>query len=139
MNTKLATIALVILGSIVFYKIGLHHTAFAADGMDPDWDAAVNDRDTTKPTVVFFTETWCPYCQELARDVLAQPEMQDYLNRHYNFHTVELTTPTGSARAHEFGVNVFPTLIRYDTKGRETGRIHNSTEEQVLAWLKAGE
>jgi thiol:disulfide interchange protein len=139
MNTKLAGILLVVLGGLVFYHIGNRPTTFAADGADPDWDSAVNSRDTSKPTVVFFTATWCPYCQELSSGVLARPEVQEYLDHHYNFHTVELTTPGGANRAEKFGVNSFPTLIRYNTEGHETSRIHNSSQETLMAWFKAGE
>jgi thiol-disulfide isomerase/thioredoxin len=139
MNTKLAGVILVILGSMVLYHVAHPSTTYAADGLDPAWDAAVNGRDTTKPTVLFFTATWCPYCQELWGDVLCKPEVMAYLDHHYNFRVVELTTPAGAERANKFGVNRFPTLIRHDIAGHETGRINNSSQETLVAWLKAGE
>jgi hypothetical protein len=46
-----------------FLSITHPQTAFAADGLDPDWDAAVNNRDTTRQTVLFFAATRCSYCR----------------------------------------------------------------------------
>jgi thiol:disulfide interchange protein DsbD len=118
-----------------------HRTTFAADGIDPSWDSAVETRDRTQPTLVIFTAGWCGACQALHGNVLSRGEIQDELYHHYNVYTVDLTNPSPQVHAHarKLGVSGIPTLIRYDSAGHETDRTHGGSAESVLSWLRAGE
>jgi thiol:disulfide interchange protein len=138
---KAATAILLLLCGFVFYRFVHPSTTFAADGIDPAWDSAVQTRDQTEPTLVIFTAGWCGACQALHANVLSRSEIQDELYHHYNVVTVDLTSPPPQvqAHAHKLGVSAIPTLIRYDVQGHETDRTHGGAAENVLAWLRAGE
>jgi thiol:disulfide interchange protein len=140
-ESKLAMLIAGLLIGVVVYAAKHPSTTFAADGIDPGWDAAVQNRDTTEPTVVIFTASWCPACQQLQGDVLSRQDVQDELFHHYNVYSIDMTSPSSEVRAHakKLGVSAIPTIIRYNTKGHETSRIHNSSPDRVMEWLKAGE
>ena len=139
---KAAVALLVVIGLMMFYRLQHPSTTFAADGIDPDWDAAVqHSHDAAEPTVVLYTANWCPTCQLLHRDVLPRSDVQQELLSHYSFYTVDLTNPTPQAVAHmrKFGVKYIPLMIRYDANGEETDRTNYLPPDQLIAWLKAGE
>ncbi len=139
------TAALAILGVLcvmLFYRMGHPSTTFAADGTDPDWDSAVRlSQETGQPTVVLFTADWCGCCRSLHANVLSRSDVQEELQRHFNFYTVDLSSPTPQVQAHarKLGVSGIPLLIRYDVNGKETERTHGMSPEQMIDWLKAGE
>jgi thioredoxin len=131
---------LLVLGGLLFYRMHHPSTTFAADGLDPDWDAAV-DRSHGEPTVVLFTAGWCPACRALHGNVLSRSDVQAELQNHYYFYTVDLTNPSPQVQEHarKFGVRYIPLMIRYDPNGKETDRTNYMNPEQMVAWLKAGE
>ena len=139
-NLKNLAVVILIAG-LLFY--GLHRpTTFAADGTDPDWDAAVRQSEYVKlPTVVLFTAGWCPSCQALHASVLSRGDVQEELHRHYVLYTVDLTHPSPAVQAHarKLGISAIPTLIRFDANQKETARTHGMSAEQTMEWLKAGE
>jgi thiol:disulfide interchange protein len=140
-QSKLAMLIAGLLIGVIVYAAKHPKTNFAADGIDPDWDAAVQNRDTTEPTVVIFTANWCPACQQLQGDVLSRQDVQDELYHHYNVYTVDMTSPSSEVRTHakKLGISGIPTIIRYNAKCHETSRIHGSTPEHLMEWLQAGE
>jgi thiol:disulfide interchange protein len=140
-TVKTAGAILVILVGFLFYRFVQPSSSFAADGTDPSWDAAVENRDVDKPTLVIFSAQWCGYCRQLENDVLSRSEIQNELRHRYNVHFVDLTSPTPDVQRHasKLGVSAIPLLIRYDAKGHETDRIHGESAEDLLRWLKAGE
>jgi len=117
-------------------------TTFAADGIDPNWDAAVrHSKDYQLPTVVLFTANWCPVCRQLHANVLSRGDVQEELGRHYGFYAVDLSNPSPAVSEHaqKFGVSGIPLMIRYDADGKETSRVNYLPPEQMIDWLKAGE
>ena len=139
---KAAVALLVVIGLMMFYRLQHPSTTFAADGIDPDWDAAVqHSREAAEPTVVLYTANWCPTCQLLHRSVLPRSDVQHELMGHYSFYTVDVTNPTPQAMAHmqKFGVRYIPLMIRYDVNGQETDRTNYLPPDELIAWLKAGE
>jgi thiol:disulfide interchange protein DsbD len=138
-----AVLALIgVLCVMAFYRMLYPSTTLAADGADPNWDAEVRQcKASGRPTVVLFTAGWCPACQALEGNILSRSDVQDEIDRHYNFYTVDLTNPSPrvQARSAKFGVRYIPLLIRYDADGKETDRTNYIEAEQLLAWLKAGE
>jgi thiol:disulfide interchange protein len=138
---KTAVGMLAILAVFFFYRMH-HSTTFAADGIDPDWDAAVqHSQGSGQPTVVLFTAGWCPACQSLHANVLSRGDVQQELESHYNFYMVDLTNPSPQVQEHarKFGVRYIPLLIRYDANGKETDRTNYLQADQLIAGLKAGE
>jgi thiol-disulfide isomerase/thioredoxin len=126
--------------AIIYYRNP--PTTFAADGMDPNWDAAVrHSKDYNLPTVVLFTANWCPVCRELHANVLARGDVQNELHEHYGFCVVDLSNPSPEVAQHaqKFGVSGIPLMIRYDANGKETSRVNYLPPEQMIDWLKAGE
>ena len=142
-STIKAGIAVVlVLGGLMVYRSMHPSTTFAADGMDPAWDAAVErGHSTGGPTVALFTAGWCGSCQWLHSNVLSRSDIRSELAGHYNFVTVDLTNPPASVQmhAHKLGVSGIPLLIRYDANGKETDRTNGMDPESMMAWLKAGE
>ena len=139
---KVAAAILVVLCGLMFYRMLHPATTFAADGIDPDWDAAVqHSRDFFRPTVVLFTANWCPACRALHGNVLSRGDVQAELQSHYSLYTVDLTNPSPRVQAHaqKFKVDYIPLMIRFDADGKETDRTNYMGPEQMIAWLKAGE
>jgi thiol:disulfide interchange protein len=139
---KAALAILVGLGGMLGYRMLHPSTTFAADGMDPNWDAtAQRCHDLSRPAVVLFTAQWCPGCRMLHESVLSRNDVQAELQGHYTFYAVDMTQPSPSvqARGHKFGVSSIPLLIRFDADGKETDRTHYLEPAQMIAWLKAGE
>jgi thiol:disulfide interchange protein DsbD len=135
------TAILLLIGGVFFYRMQTP-TTFAADGTDADWDAAVqSSKDSGQPTVILFTAHWCPSCQALHANVLSRSDVQYELSSHYNYYTVDLTSPSPEVQAHarKLGVYGIPCLIRYDINQQETDRTHGMDAQQMIAWLKAGE
>ena len=139
---KAAVAILVVLGGLMFYRMQHPATTFAADGIDQDWDAAArHSHDFALPTVVLFTADWCSYCRSLHGHVLSRGDVQQELQSHYCFYTVDMTHPSPQVQAHarKFRVDCFPLMIRYDANGKETDRTNYLEAAQMIAWLKAGE
>jgi thiol:disulfide interchange protein DsbD len=138
---KAVVAALLLVGGVVYYR---HHpgATFAADGIDPAWDAAAQQNPgVSRPTVVLFTAEWCPSCRAMHENVLSRSDVQEELRGHYAFHVVDLTNPSPAANAHaqKCGVQYIPTLIRFNADGKETGRTNYRGAQQLIEWLKAGE
>jgi thiol:disulfide interchange protein DsbD len=138
---RVGTIALIGLVLFITYRLFSPNTHFEADGVDAAWDAAVQNRDQTEPTLVIFTASWCPACRALEGNVLSQSEIQQELARHYNVHWVDLSNPTQEVGMHanRLGVHAIPTLIFYNVDGTERTRNHGGSEEQVMSCIRAGE
>jgi thiol:disulfide interchange protein len=139
---KAAVAALVILGGLVFYRMHHPSATFAADGIDADWDAAVqHSRERAQPTVILFTANWCSACRSLHGNVLSRGDVHEELERHYSFVTVDMTnaTPQVAAHARKLGVRYIPLMIRFDANGNEMDRTNYLEPAQMIAWLKAGE
>lgn len=139
---KAALLILAVLGGLMFYRMYHPSTTFAADGIDPDWDAAArHSREVGRPTVLLFTAGWCPACRSLHDSVLSRSNVREELYNHYTFYTVDLTNPSPEVQAHarKFGVSSIPQMIRFDANGKETDRTHYLYAAQMIDWLKAGE
>jgi thiol:disulfide interchange protein len=139
---KAVAAVLLVLCGVLFYRMRHPATIFAADGMDSNWDAAVQrSRHSGQPTVVLFTANWCPACRALHGNVLSRSDVQEELQSHYNFYAVDLSNPTPRVQAHarKLGVEYIPLMIRYDVNGKETDRTNYREPTAMIAWLKAGE
>ena len=80
---KAAVTLLVVIVGLIIYRMYFPPTTFAADGIDPDWDAAVQrSHDASQPMVVLFTADWCPGCRMLHGNILSRSDVQEELRSH---------------------------------------------------------
>ncbi len=139
---KAVAAVFVVLLAVLFYRMHKPSTTFAADGIDPAWDAAAErSHVAAKPSVVLFTADWCPTCRMLHGDVLSRKDVQQELWSHYSFYKVDLSHPSPNVQMHsaKLGVSGIPMMIRYDADGKETDRVNYLSPPQMIDWLKAGE
>jgi thiol:disulfide interchange protein DsbD len=138
-NKILVGVLVLLLGTIAYRA--LHPSmAFAADGIDPAWDQAVQEAHASgKPTIVLFTADWCPACRALHTS-FTRPDVDAELD-HYYLVKVDLTHPSLSAQEHarKYGAEYIPLMIRFDTDQKETARTNSLPPENLVQWLKAGE
>jgi len=91
-----------------------------------------------KPMLVFFTADWCPPCRQLKSGPLKDPQVKSYLVENYVPVKVDLTDRSGpgAMSAAQTGVTGIPTMILYDTQGRETDRFIGG---EIVEWLASGD
>lgn len=64
-----------------------------------------------KPVLLYFYTDWCGYCRQFERELLSDPELQDYLD---SIVAVRVNPEAGQAEAllgRRYGVNSFPALF----------------------------
>jgi hypothetical protein len=88
-----------------------------------------------KPVLVLYTSDRLQECQQLNRDALRVPEIKEFLAREFVRVKVDMTRPYGdnNVLAAKAKVGDLPTLIVYNSKGREVRRVVG--REQVGVWL----
>jgi len=108
-------------------------TAFAADGWQTDYKAALEQAaKTNKPVLLDFTGSdWCGWCIKLDKETFSQPEFKTFAEKNLVLVTVDF--PRGNSQSadvkkqngelqQQFGVNGYPTLVLVDSKGKELAR-----------------
>ncbi len=98
----------------------------SSDGWLHDLDAGIDAAAASgKPMLVLYTADWCPPCRELKRDVLSDPDVDDFLSENYVRVKIDLTDRYGpnATIASENGVRGIPTVIVYDDDGMEIDRV----------------
>ena len=99
--------------------------------------ASANDKSTAsgKPVFVFVTADWCPPCQALKRDALADPKVAEAVSTL----TVPLyvdATNTVPDDVASLGISGFPTVILLQD-GKQLGRFTgNTSASNVLAFVE---
>lgn len=74
-----------------------------------------------KPVMVEFYTDWCGWCKRLERDTFADAKVQQALE---HFIPVKLNAEReGRELATRMGVRAYPTVVFFDSSGRELGRI----------------
>ncbi len=139
---RLGVGALVLILAVVGWRVFHPKTVFAADGTDWRWDSAVEQSKAShQPALVLVTADWCPACRNLHANVLAQSQVRSEIDSHYTYLVLNMTNPTRaeSERAQKLNITYFPTLIRYDRDGNESGRTNFLSQQAMLDWLREGE
>ena len=124
-------------------------TAFAntLEGWSTDLEQAFKDaKKQNKPVLVEFTGSdWCPPCMMMRKKVFSQKEFVSAASK--DFILVELDFPNGDPEvkkkndpyAKKYEIEGFPTVILFDSDGKEFNRFfaseHPSTED-FLGYLK---
>ena len=90
-----------------------------------------------KPLVVEFSATWCSPCKLMARD-FSRPKAQPTLELVHLVVYDGSDEEVGSALMAKLGANGFPTLVAFDSAGKEVGRTKGySRWADTESWLKA--
>ena len=112
----------------------------AMAGWNKDWDSAVAQSKTSgKPAVVLFTADWCPPCKTLKSETLSDSRVKAALAAGFTPVVVDLTDRAGPNNriAQEYGVQGIPTVILFDSAGREKKRTHGMDAGSFVAWLNS--
>jgi len=118
-----------------FWKARAPSVASGKLHQSPDWlqpPYALDQRKTGKPLLVFFEQKECSACDELHQDILAQEESRKLLSGFDvalfdMWSKTPLTTPDGKVTtaakwAKTLNVQYVPTLVMFDTTGKEVFR-----------------
>lgn len=135
-----------ILASFMFLLTASLATA-ANDAWSTDLEAAFSQaKKENKPVLVEFTGSdWCPPCIQMRKNVFSQKAFTDVASQDYIL--VELDFPQKNTAVREknapyaekFGIKAFPTVILFDSKGKESSRFTASafpSIDKFLAHLK---
>jgi protein disulfide-isomerase len=97
------------------------------------YDEALAQAKAQKKLVLldFTGSDWCPYCQDLDREVLSSRAFQTYSVSRFVFVVVDFPHDTpllddvrqqNDMLKDKYGINGYPTLIVTDANGKELGR-----------------
>lgn len=139
MKAILASLALLLTASIA---------SAASAAWSTDLEAAfAKAKQQNKPVLVEFTGSdWCPPCIKMRKNVFSKKSFTDAASADYIL--VELDFPQKNTAVREknapyadkFGIEVFPTVILFDSKGKESSRftaIAYPSVDKLLAHIKA--
>jgi thioredoxin-related protein len=110
-----------------------------SDGMPAGQQLA---QEADKPMVVFFTASWCGYCQVLKKNVLTQAEVQSQLQADFVPVQIDLTDQSASnpnaSVASEYGVRFLPTIIAMTPEGQPIAVYGGEDEVSTFTgWLSS--
>lgn len=94
-----------------------------AEGYD---NARANAIATDKPMILFFTAKWCVPCRIMKRQVWADPEVMEQVNRHF----IPVMVEVGDSKSSDL-------MQRYDVKGAPV-TIITSPDGRALTWQAGG-
>jgi thiol:disulfide interchange protein len=93
--------------------------------------ASVND--ATRPSVVVFTASWCPPCQEMKESTWPDARVARAMKK---YNAVWADVDQHGQLAQRFGVQSIPTVVLLDQNAREIGRSSGFVSpEEMVAWL----
>lgn len=116
------------------------------------YDLTAKARGSNKPLLVLYEQRWCPPCDEMHDDIFQRPETRKYLQK-FDIALLDrwgkdkLTTPSGEQTtaikwAHQLQVNYAPSMIFFDTEGKEVFRIEAYLKsfhvQSVLDYVSSG-
>ena len=124
-DPALAALAREASGGEVQVYTGSAHTVYHSTAPLP---VAAAPRDDGKPTLVWFSGTWCTFCERMESFALATAE--GYGAR---MTFVEKSVDHDRSAASRFGVRGTPTFVLIDAAGNEVARFHYQRSPQDFA------
>jgi len=105
------------------------------------WDDAtahLGNKQSDKPTLVLFTADWCGACYAFETKVLARPDIAQHLASRYTLLTVDMSRrdSPNQALGKQYKIEVYPTLILYNSSGGEVARCYGLSAPELMLWLK---
>lgn len=96
-----------------------------------------------KPLFIEFEADWCLPCQIMSEEVFTHQETADFFNDNFVNYKVDVESGSGPNLKMLYGVNILPTLLFIDDRGRTLARndgslMHNSlvslANEALSTW-----
>lgn len=85
-----------------------------------------------KPLFVEFEAEWCLPCQVMSTEVFTHQETADFFNENFINYKVDVDEQSGANMKMLYGVNIIPTLIFMDHKGKTLSRSDGSLMHKGL-------
>jgi len=88
-----------------------------------------------KPLFVEFEADWCLPCKIMSEEVFTHQETADIFNDNFVNYKVDIETQSGANMKMLYGVNILPTLLILDHKGKSLARNDGSLMHKSLVNL----
>jgi thiol:disulfide interchange protein len=132
---------------LVLFAVGSLFVAWQVMGPKVASAAWINEFDqgldtskkSGKPLAALFTADWCPACVSLKNDALSRSDVANMLKLEFTPVKVDLTDQNSPNNriAQMFGVQSIPTIIIFDTKGRQLDRMSGVVPgDSLLRWIQ---
>jgi thioredoxin-related protein len=130
MYAKMVKIALLMLVSFSFFLFPEVTLTWETDWQTGLKQAAADKR----PVMIDFFTDWCPHCKRLDKTTFKTDAVGDYFKKE-NYMLIKINPEKDRAAEAKFKVYSYPTLVIFNTKGKEIDRIlgYRSAEDLVKA------
>lgn len=116
-----AILALVVVAFVRSRSGGDAHTTLVGFDETVAIDAALaKGKQEGKPTLLFFTASWCPPCKQMKREVLPQESVASTIRDEFVGVYIDIDARQGDASS--YGIQGVPTFIVMDKDGTEIAR-----------------
>lgn len=89
-----------------------------------------------KPTILFFTATWCVPCRIMKREVWADKQVEDLVNADFTAVTIDVDDPKARSERDRYRITSTPVTIIVDGKGNVLDRVEGGmNKESFLSML----
>ncbi|HLP86084.1 MAG TPA: thioredoxin family protein [Phycisphaerales bacterium] len=131
-----AILALVVVAFVRSRNAEKHVTLVGFDPIIKVEDALAAGKQAQKPTLLYFTASWCPPCKEMKKNVLPQDAVATTVRD--NFVGVYIDIDARPSDANQFGISGVPTFIIMNKDGQEIARMTGGMRErEFLEFLTA--
>jgi thiol:disulfide interchange protein len=91
-------------------------------------------KSVSQPTILVFTASWCPPCQEMKRSTWPDATVATAMK---SYQAVWVNIDANGPTAQKFGIESIPTMVKLDAKGNEVSRQMGFVPAQELvSWLR---
>jgi thiol:disulfide interchange protein len=88
-----------------------------------------------KPTLLYFTATWCPPCQQMKSETWAKPDVKTALQAYV---PVKVDIDVDQASAQRYEIDAVPTIILLDGDGKVAKRLTGFLgAKDFLTWINS--